>query len=59
MWTLNTREQHSLKALRCQSDLTNAEWAMIAPHLPPVCGGDARVFGRCADYQRHLLRDAR
>lgn len=36
MWAPNAREQHSRKALRYQSDLTDAEWAVIAPHLPPV-----------------------
>ena len=36
MWTPTTREQHNRKALRYQTDLTDAEWAVIAPHLPPV-----------------------
>ena len=36
MWTPTTREQHSRKALRYQTDLTDAEWAVIEPHLPPV-----------------------
>ncbi len=37
MWTPTTREQHNRKALRYQTDLTDAEWAVIKPHLPPVC----------------------
>ena len=37
MWTPNAREQHSRKSLRYQSDLTDAEWAVIAPYSPPVC----------------------
>lgn len=35
MWTPTTRAQHSRAGLRYQSDLTDAEWAVIAPHLPP------------------------
>ena len=38
MWTPTTREQHSRKALRYQTDLTDAEWVMIEPHLPPAHG---------------------
>jgi len=34
MWTLTTRERHNRKALRYQTDLTDAEWAVIEPHLP-------------------------
>ena len=29
MWTPTTREQHSRKALRYQTDLTDAEWVVI------------------------------
>ena len=36
MWTPTTREQHSRKALRYQTDLTDAEWVVIEPHLPPA-----------------------
>jgi len=35
MWTPTTREQHSRDGLRYGSDLNDAEWAIIAPHLPP------------------------
>lgn len=35
MWTPTTREQHSRRVLRYQTDLTDAEWAVIEPHLPP------------------------
>lgn len=35
MWTPTTRKQHNRKALRYQTDLTDAEWAVIEPHLPP------------------------
>ena len=36
MWTPTTREQHSRETLRYQTDLTDAQWAVIEPHLPPV-----------------------
>ena len=38
MWTPTTREQHSRKALRYQTDLTDAEWVVIESHLPPAHG---------------------
>jgi putative transposase len=34
MWTPATRRQHSRIGLRYETDLTDAEWAVIAPHLP-------------------------
>ena len=40
MWTPATRRQHSRKHLRYETDLTDEEWAVIAPYLPgsPVRG---------------------
>jgi len=35
-WTKITRRQHARDHLRYASDLTGAEWALIAPHLPPA-----------------------
>jgi transposase len=35
MWTLATRAQHSRDGLRFGSDLTDAEWAVLEPLLPP------------------------
>jgi transposase len=35
MWTLTTRERYSRSSLRYETDLTDAEWALIEPHLPP------------------------
>ena len=35
MWTPTTREQHSRTAARYETDLTDAEWAIIEPHMPP------------------------
>jgi putative transposase len=35
MWTPATRAQHSRAGLRYGSDLTDAEWAILEPYLPP------------------------
>jgi transposase len=35
MWTETTRPQYERKGLRYASDATDAEWALIAPRLPP------------------------
>ena len=37
MWTLTTRQQHTRLVSRYQTDLTDAEWRVIAPHLPKPC----------------------
>ncbi|ACL62338.1 IS5 family transposase [Methylobacterium nodulans] len=34
MWTPTTRRQHSRAGLRYETDLTNAEWAVIGPLMP-------------------------
>jgi putative transposase len=34
MWTPTTRRQHSREGLRYETDLTDAEWAIIEPLLP-------------------------
>ena len=34
MWTPATRRQHSREGLRYETDVTDAEWALIEPHLP-------------------------
>lgn len=34
MWTPTTRRQHSRVGLRYETDLTDAEWAVIAPLMP-------------------------
>jgi putative transposase len=36
MWTATTRAQHKRDVLRFASDLTDAEWAVLEPLLPPV-----------------------
>ncbi len=38
MWTPNTRRRYSRTGLRYATDLTDAEWALIAPLLPAACG---------------------
>ena len=35
MWTPTTRRQHSRAGLRYASDLTDAEWRLLEPLLPP------------------------
>src|SRR5215204_5912949 len=43
MWTPATRRQHSRVGLRYETDLTDAEWAVIAPFMPEpaACGRPA------------------
>lgn len=36
MWTATTRAQHMRDGLRFASDVTDAEWAVLEPLLPPV-----------------------
>lgn len=38
MWTPTTRRQHSRDMLRYGSDLTDGEWALLAPFLPGEAG---------------------
>lgn len=45
MWTPTTRLQHSRDGLRYGSDLTDGEWAVIEPFLPPAAGcGRKRAY---------------
>jgi transposase len=37
MWTPTTRRHHSRPDLRYASDLTEVEWALLEPLLPPPC----------------------
>ena len=37
MWTPTTRQKHSRTVTRYQTDLTDTEWRVIAPHLPTPC----------------------
>ena len=38
MWTPATRKNYSRNGLRYQSDVTNEEWRVIEPYLPPAKG---------------------
>jgi transposase len=38
MWTSTTRDHHSRTGLRYESDLTDGEWAVLEPLLPPPAG---------------------
>ena len=55
MWTPTTRQQHSRPVTRYQTDLTDAEWRVIAPHLPKPRNGPAAGLADARDRQRHLL----
>jgi putative transposase len=39
-WTEITRRKYRRDGLRCASDTTDPEWAVIEPHMPPpaMCG---------------------
>src|SRR5215472_13011947 len=53
MWTPATRQKHSRTVTRYQTDLTDTEWRVIAPHLPKPCAAGKKVNGR----KRHALVD--
>lgn len=45
MWTPATRRQHSREHLRYETDLTDAEWELIAPAMPsPATTGRPRAW---------------
>src|SRR3978361_1886398 len=44
MWTPETRRLHDRKGLRYTHDLTEEEWALVAPLIPPAKrGGNKRT----------------
>ena len=44
MWTTENRARYDRRRLRYPSDLTDAEWALIAPLIPPAKrGGNKRT----------------
>ena len=47
MWTPTTRRQHSRNGLRYQTDLTDAEWAVIKPLMPAHRGNPPQGGGSC------------
>ena len=52
MWTEEQRARHAPRGRRYPSDLTDAEWALIAPFIPPPRSGGR---GRKTD-MREVLR---
>ena len=39
MWTAETRREYERKTPRYPSDLSDGEWALVAPLIPPAKGG--------------------
>src|ERR1700758_5502072 len=61
MWTETTRAQYRREGLRYASDMTDAEWALIEPHLPaPKALGRPRIvpLRGVVDALLYLLRTA-
>lgn len=59
MWTAGHRERHKRAAERYPSDVTDAEWALLAPLIPPAkAGGRPRTTDMRAviDALFYLLR---
>jgi transposase len=42
MWTKENRSRYDRSGLRYESDLTEAEWALVAPLIPPAKHGGAK-----------------
>jgi transposase len=53
MWTKQHRRDHARSSLRYRSDLTDAEWALVAPLIPP-----ARRGGRPRDVDMREVLNA-
>src|SRR5258707_1883075 len=53
MWTEITRRKYEREGQRYASDLTDAEWAVIAPHMPAV-----KRLGRPRETQLRRVLDA-
>ena len=49
MWTPTTRSQHSRAGLRYGSDVTDAEWLILSPFLPPP--------SRCGRHRKWEMRE--
>lgn len=52
MWTDESRVRHNRHKLRYPSDLTDAEWALVAPLIPPAKHG-----GRWREHEERALVD--
>jgi transposase len=60
MWTSTTRRQDRRDGLRDETDLTDAEWALIEPLLSkPHARGRPAPLARPGDPERDLLCPAR
>src|SRR5215472_7204293 len=53
MWTEITRPKYEREEQRYASDLTDAEWALIAPHMPAV-----KRLGRPRETELRAVVDA-
>ena len=53
MWTEITRRKYEREGQRYASDLTDAEWALIAPHMPAV-----KRLGRPRETELRSVLDA-
>jgi len=53
MWTETTRRKYERAGQRYASDLTNAEWALIEPHMPA-----AKPLGRLRETELRAVLDA-
>ena len=53
MWTEITRRKYQREGQRYASDLTDAEWALIAPHMPAV-----KRLGRPRETELRRVLDA-
>jgi transposase len=42
MWTTEQRQAHERRGLRYPSDLTDAEWTLVEPFIPPAKRGGRR-----------------
>jgi transposase len=53
MWTAENRGRYDRSRLRYPSDLTDEEWALIAPRIPPAKRGGNKTHRKAArDCQR-------
>src|SRR2546430_16832909 len=53
MWTEITRRKYEREGQRYASDVTDAEWALIEPHMPA-----AKALGRPRDTELRAVLDA-
>jgi hypothetical protein len=48
MWTIENRGRYDRSKLRYPSDLTDAEWALVEPLIPPGKSGGGKRRWCCA-----------